>query len=164
MKRLEFTAGAHTYSVGKLSALKQFHISRRLTPLLGAFASVFAEAKGKGKSLAKQLDEGKKDELDLSEKEIASALTAFGTAFATLPDETFDYIMRECFSVVQRKQARGTGWADILTASGDLMYEDMDMVEMLAVCFHVLRHNMASFTDALPSDLMQKARTLLANG
>lgn len=120
-----------TYRLGKLGALPQFHISRRLSPLLAVA----------GTSLA-----GLKLSLDTDVSEFASILEPVTEIIAKMPEEDVNYILFTCLNVVARKQ--GEQWAPI-TRTGQLMFEDIDMPTMLQIVFGVLKNNLGNFMKGL---------------
>jgi hypothetical protein len=132
-----FTVKDKEYSAGKLDAKRQFHVLRRLAPLLGGVV-----AHG---GVNMNEDEG-----------IGEFLNGIGT----LPDDAADYVLDHCLSVVKRND--GGAWCAITAAAPNghrvMQYDDMDMIEMLTVVFYVLRHNISGFFDALPSDLEERLR------
>ena len=132
---MEFELKGQSYAVGKIDARAQFHIVRRLAPVLGEIAPVAASGKMNG--------------LD--------ALPPLAAAIAGLSDADADYCLFGLLSVVRRKQPQGMGWGPVTTGN-TLMYEDIGMVEMLQLAWKALEFNMSGFFAALPSDLKEAAR------
>lgn len=132
---MEFTLNQHTYAIGKIDARSQFHIVRRLAPVLGEIAPAAAGGKIKG--------------LD--------ALPPLANAIAKLSDEDADYCLFNLLAAVRRKQPQGMGWGPVSTGN-ILMYDDLDMVAMLQLAWKALEHNIAGFFAALPSGLTEAAQ------
>ena len=105
---MEFELNGQTYRTGKIDARSQFHIVRRLAPVLGEIAPAAAGGKMGG--------------LD--------ALPPLANAIAKLSDADADYCLFGLLAVVSRKQPQGTGWGPVSTGN-TLMYADIDMVGML---------------------------------
>lgn len=131
---MEFELDGHTYRVGKLDARAQFHIVRRLAPVLGELAPALQGGKG-------GLD----------------ALPPIATAVAKLSDADADYCIFGLLKVVSRKQPNGLGWGPVSTENL-LMYDDIGMTQMLKLAWEALTFNMSGFFAALPSDLKEAAQ------
>jgi hypothetical protein len=136
---LEFDHGGHTYRVGKLPAMRQFHVVRRLAPMLPNMAGL-----------------GLKPGASRPEDMIA-VLEPLARAVAGMSDADAEYVIATCMSAVERKQPAG-GWAR-MESGGRLMFEDMDMVGMVFIVGQVLRHNLSGFFDALPQGFAGASRT-----
>lgn len=133
----EVVVDGQTYCIGALDARSQFHIARRLAPLLGELAPIAARA-------------------DMSAMD---ALPPLANALAKLSDEDADYCIFGLLKVVKRKQVNGLGWGPVCAGS-TLAYHDISMPAMLQLAWHVASANLAGFFAALPSDLkgvIQKA-------
>lgn len=131
---MEFELEGHTYRANKIDARSQFHIVRRLAPVIGELAP--AMQKGKG-----GLD----------------ALPPLANAIAKLSDNDADYCLFGLLKAISRKQPQGTGWAPVSTGEL-LMYDDITMPTMLQLAWKALSHNMQGFFAALPSDLKEAAQ------
>jgi hypothetical protein len=133
-----FEVNGQQYSAGKLDAKRQLHIVRRILPVLGG-----------------ALDEtGVR--LTSDEPNLKGALDTLGS----LPDEQFDYVVDHCLAVTKRRD--GDIWAQVSSpaphGSRNLMYNDIDLVAIGAIVFHVLKRNLSRFFDALPSEFKERAR------
>lgn len=131
---MELELDGHTYRVGKLDARAQFHIVRRLAPVLGELAPALQGGKG-------GLD----------------ALPPIATAVAKLSDADADYCIFGLLKVVSRRQPNGLGWGPVSTENL-LMYDDIGMTQMLKLAWEALTFNMSGFFAALPSDLKEAAQ------
>lgn len=131
---MELELDGHTYRVGKLDARAQFHIVRRLAPVLGELAPALQGGKG-------GLD----------------ALPPIATAVAKLSDADADYCIFGLLKVVSRKQPNGLGWGPVSTENL-LMYDDIGMTQMLKLAWEALTFNISGFFTALPSDLKEAAQ------
>lgn len=116
------------YSTGKLDAFKQAHLARRLIPVLpGLLASVM-------KVDIKKLDGG---------QVLLMAAGPVGQAFAFMPQDDADYVMRTCLAVCQRQD--GGVWAPLMTPGGELMYKDLKLKELVQLCVVVIKENLGNF-------------------
>lgn len=119
-----------SYSVGRLSAKKQFAVSRRLGPFLGdVMPNVHELLYGKG---------------DLVDRAIKLIPTITGT-LAAMKDEDCDFVIDTCLGVV-KKQIENGQWASITTTTGVLMFPDeIDMMVMLQLTAEVVKANLLPF-------------------
>lgn len=130
MMMSEIKIGDHLYRIGRLDARKQFHVARRLAPVL---AGLSGGAEKSGGGLMKQL------------MPIADALSK-------MADEDVDYVLDTCLSVCQRAQ-QGGQYAPVTAHNGGLMFQDIDMAQMIQLTVAVIQGNMAGFFGAAPADL-----------
>lgn len=131
---MEFETEGRTYRVNKIDARSQFHIVRRLAPVLGQIAPAVQGGKGG-----------------------MDALPALADAIAKLSDDDADYVLFGLLKVISRKQDQGLGWGPVATGTV-LMYDDITMPTMLKLAWQALSHNMSGFFAALPSDLKEAAQ------
>lgn len=130
MKTIE--VNGRTYSIGQLDARAQFHVSRRIAPILASM----------GISLA-TLRAGATINLD----QLATSLGPVSEVVANMSDETVDYIIATCFSVVSRKQDEVAGKAQWAPAArgAQMMFADINMPTMLRIVVAVLQENLMDF-------------------
>ncbi len=124
-----------SYRIGRLSALKQFHVVRRLAPLLSGFREVSG------------------DPIDLADLSVPEAVTMLGPlteAVAGMSDADAEYIITTCLGVVERKQTGG-GYAQVVTTDHQILFDDIDMTAMLALTAHTIGGNLQGFFDSLSS-------------
>lgn len=121
----EFQVGDHTYVAGKMNAKQQFHVARRILPVLA----------GAGK-----------------DGDVMDKIRGAAYALSEASDADADYVIDHCLAVVKRKMENGKGYTQIISA-GRLMFEDMTMLEMLQIAGEVLVFNLGNFSDALPKGL-----------
>ncbi len=119
----EFEIGEFAYRAGKMDAMTQFQVTRKLAPVLASF---------------KDVDNDTGDFIPVAE------------AIAKLDDAVVEYVIACCLAVVSRKQLNGTGWAAIWDGRAKRpMFEDIDMSIMLNIVRRVLQGNIGSFSSAL---------------
>jgi hypothetical protein len=157
---MEFQIGEITYMVAKLDARSQFHIVRRLTPVLGGLV-VLAPALGKSyKGIKEKVKRGEKVNVGeiLSDDSFidgaGKGISAMADALSSLSDETADYVLFGLLVAVKRKMPQGTGWASVSTGT-QMMFDDIDMATMLRLAWESIAFNLGGFFAALPSDLKE---------
>lgn len=132
---MDFSIDGIEYKAVKVDAIKQFHLARRLSPFLEAIVPVIAKVKG-GILAA--------DNPEASFDALLEGYAPFAKMMADMPDEQADYILFGLLACVRRKQAQGLGWANISNGSA-LMFQDINMVQMLQCAYHALMENLADF-------------------
>lgn len=137
----------HDYQFAKLSALAQFHIVRRLAPIIGELLNGIDP---------KSFKDGKPN---ISQADMLKALGPISTALAKLSDEEANYVLFGLLKVVQRKQVGG-GWANIATGES-LMFEDIDMKIMIQLSVKSFMVNLGGFISALPSVSKEQAASVI---
>lgn len=123
-----------TYQVGRLNALAQFHVSRRLSPLLATLGTSLASLRG-GLSL------------DLSE--FLPLLEPITEIMASMPEDSVNYVIFTCLGVVKRQQ--GEKFASVTTGN-HVMFEDIDMPVMIQLVVAVLKENLGNFLMELSAE------------
>lgn len=145
-----FTVGDHEYRSEKLDALVQFHISRRLTgvviglaPLISLNASV--------EDLATVISSDIGENIKLLEPVLA--------AVAKMSDEDVNYVVAKTMAKVYRAVKNpGTGaiesWSPMWSNSThSLMYDDLNLSELVQIVWYALRENLEDFSFGSPSRL-----------
>ncbi|MDD3310951.1 phage tail assembly chaperone [Pseudodesulfovibrio sp.] len=122
---MDLTINGNAYRAGRMDARRQFHVVRRLAPIISGLTDL--------KSLM---------------GDPMAALGPLADAIAEMKDADADYILDACLAVVERKQPAG-GWAKVMV-NGGLMFQDLDMAAMLRLTWAVLQEDMQGFFDALP--------------
>lgn len=133
----ELTIAGNAYRVGKLNALQQFHVTRRLGPML-VVAGISVE----------MLRKGMKVEMD----DMVAMAGPVMELLAKMSDEDVDYCINTCLRVAQRQQ--GSAWAPMLAPDGKTpMFADLDMPAMIRIVIEVLKHNLGNFLQGLGDGL-----------
>lgn len=130
----EFEINGQQYRAAKLDAFKQFHVSRRLAPVLSGL--VFSADGGVG--------------------DFTALLQPIAEAVARMPDADCDFILDACLSVVKRQQ--GGNWSTIYAGANQaLMFDDIDMAVMLQIAAKVIQENIGGFFQGHIAGLSNKA-------
>ncbi|MDQ8033240.1 MAG: hypothetical protein REJ50_14600 [Bordetella sp.] len=128
----EIELSGNRYSIGKLSAKQQFHLSRRIAPIIPPLIPVYQRLARSGASLAE-------DGQALSEM-----LQPFMDSLASMADADADQVFDLCLSVVQRHQ--GASWANVWNAQhGVCLFQDMDLGVVLPLVVRVITANLGPF-------------------
>ena len=139
--------GEHEYSIGRSNALDQFHVSRKIAPIIPTLMPIITEvAKGDLAKVIESLDvdEAKENQNnDLSGLQpLAQALEPFMEAFAKMPEDDVNYIIHKCLAVTKRGSA-------VVCRGQSIMFDDLDMGQILPLVIAVIRVSMANFIQGL---------------
>lgn len=146
----EFEQGADTYRIGKLNAFQQFHLSRKVAPIIPTLIPIFLKLNASGVDVRAQLaaSVGSKDAAasplsgDLGS--LAEAMTSFADGIANMPDESAEFILSTCLSVVQRRQ--GTAWFPVWNAQQNTcMFDDLDLGVLIKLSIRVIKESLGPF-------------------
>lgn len=126
---MEFEINGQQYRSGKLSARLQFHVARRLAPVLGGLA---AASKNGG-------------------DDFAGFLQPIADAISGMSDADCDYVLDTCLAIVQRQQ--GSSWANVFVNKAQ-MFDDIDMGAMLQIASKVITENLGGFFQGSAASLL----------
>ncbi len=141
MSERDFEIGSRKFKLNKIDAIKQFHIARRITPVL----SELIPAMG---SIAKAAKSKKKVSTEAEFDEIAKVLAPIMTGISKLSDEDSDKVLYGLLSSVEMQQQTGN-WARVSTDTS-LMINDLELNVLLNLAGRAFMFNMGGFISALP--------------
>jgi hypothetical protein len=152
----EIEIKGNRYSIGRLSAKQQLHVSRRIAPVIPPMIPAFLKL---GENLRSQAGQDGTSGVDRAlnlfggdADGFSSALQPFADALAAMTDADADYVIDNCLTVVQRQQA--SGWARVVTMEGkQYMFADMDMEVILPLVVQVIVANLGPFIQGLLTSL-----------
>ncbi|PRE44129.1 phage tail assembly chaperone [Burkholderia multivorans] len=135
------------YAIGKLSAMQQFHVSRRIAPIIPPMIPVLMKFYEEMDKTEKVSADEKQGVLALVTS-VAPVLQPFADALAGLKDEDAEYVFGTCLSVVERWQ--GAGWAKVWNSTHKTsMFDDIGIDVMLPLVVRVVVANLGSFISGL---------------
>ncbi|KVM87647.1 hypothetical protein WT06_22130 [Burkholderia anthina] len=165
------------YAIGKLNAMQQFHVSRRIAPIIPPMIPVLMKfyAELEQADVAREQERANAALAALAERvegteaaaaaasapaadrsrellsmvdAIAPVLQPFADALAGLKDEDAEYVLGTCLSVVERWQ--GAGWAKVWNiAHKTSMFDDIGIDVMLPLVVRVVVANLGPFISGL---------------
>lgn len=139
----------HEYVIGRLNALDQLHVSRKISPLVPTLMPIISEiAKGDLEKTINAIEQGDNEELTGLEP-LAEALSPLMEAFSNLPEKDVNYVIHKCLSVVKRGGA-------VVCRGETIMFDDLDMEHILPLALAVIRINLGNFIQGL---LMKASHT-----
>lgn len=143
----EVEIDGHSYLIGKLTAMQQFHITRKLSPLLPPLIPILIQAINEKKLIEKDKARNKLDFLDV----LAPLLEPFTEGLSSMEDEHFEYVVDNCLSVLKRKTDIGDNWVKVWNVSGKVaMFADLnDVSKLLPLIIRVLTDSLHPFIQGL---------------
>ncbi len=129
MSNPEVTIGDSVYQIGKLPAMTQFHVVRRIGPVLATMGVSITEMATKGKSL--------NDEVDM-----LSIMGTVSEVVAKMSNDDVEYVIYACLAVVRRQQ--GERYMNVMTGK-NFQFQDIDMTVMMRLTVEVLKENLGGF-------------------
>lgn len=140
---VETTIGPKTYRVEKLDPFKQFHIVRILSPVVGSFIDPIIKAVGGQKMSSDPGEAGKAILTAMLGSDMGPTVTMFLSSIRDMSEKDSEYIIRTCLSAVSVKE--GTSWAKMTTPAGAVLYQDVELPDLLALSWKVITHSLARF-------------------
>jgi hypothetical protein len=130
----ELELGGHKYrTVSKIPAFDQLFIFRKVAPLwsgVGESFTLMPRTNGDGTG---PLPRG-----------FWKALGPGAQALSDMSREDSEEVIKLCLKTCQRDNEHGS-WARVMTDSGQLMFEDIDVMTMLQLAWAVIEENLGNF-------------------
>lgn len=142
MAEVEFEVGGQTYRTTKMNTFVQFHLARRVAPLMIPIAARLGEGGDLRQALAGSDGEP-----------MMQFAVPIIEAIGTMSDTDAENIIFPCLAVVQRRT--GPAWSGVLAGGGlgaqAMMFDDISLPDMLQLVWKVLEVNLQAFFHAVPS-------------
>ncbi|WP_257824718.1 phage tail assembly chaperone [Burkholderia glumae] len=136
----EIEIGGQRYQLGRMSAMQQFHVSRRIATVLPPLIRTYLDMATSDKPMTKNL------------KLLATSIEPVMEALSQLKDEDAEYVIGACMRVVERHH--GDGWARVWSPTQNVcMFDDIDMGAMLTLTGYVIMENLGPFIQGLLTGL-----------
>lgn len=132
MSEIEFEVGGRRYRASKMPAMQQFHVSRKIAPLLPALIPVFVNIAKKG---------GVGEDFGA----LTTLLQPLADGLANLKDEDADFVVGTCLSTVKRENAQGSFTPIWSMAAKTLMSDDMTLADMIPIVVRVIQDQLGPF-------------------
>lgn len=160
---MELKINNESFIIGRLDAQAQFHVWRRVMPIVLEFGASAKEAFGTMDAAPLPADpspEAAQAMMAKLEDKAASVMMGANAAairvLSGMSDEDCDYVLGTCLNVVQK--ASGAGFAKVVTLDKRLphgfqmMFQELDGQAMFQLVAAVIRENLGNFFNA-PSPL-----------
>lgn len=141
---MEFKIGEETYRTGKLSAMRQFHVGRKIAPVLLAMFQARAQASTTLDGVAVDTSSGPTPAITAKlEAALLGVARPVADVLSQMSEKDCEYIIGICLEACERKQ--GEAWAKVVASNGKLMFEDMGLRELMKLSITVIQENLGSF-------------------
>ena len=135
-----FTIGSTEYKTGKIHAFKQFHIVRKMAPILKdlmPMASKLAKIQKSGGTME-----------DLSEDQMLESMAPIVEGISKLSDKDAEWVLVNLLTCVEVKQEHGN-WAKLANENG-MMFDNIELPVLLQAAGRAFMFNLSGFFTALP--------------
>lgn len=136
-----FEINGRQFKLGKINAFKQFHIVRRVGPILADMIP----ALGTVQKISKDGSLSESEKFD----EFAKIAAPFMTGISKLSDADSEYVLYGLLESVEIQQEQHGNWAPIAKGSM-LMMQDLELPLLLQIAGRAFAFNLAGFFSALP--------------
>lgn len=139
---MEIVIQGHTYAIGKMEVETQFHVARRLAPVVYAMSAGLLERLRAGESLS-------------SADNMTSMLTAIEpmvSVISSMSDADSSFVLNHCLAVCQRRtgEGAGAGYQKVrVDGAKTMQFSDIDLLVMLHLVAATIRDNLGNFLHAL---------------
>lgn len=147
----ELEIGGNAYRINSMSAMTQFHVMRKLGPVLPGIVPVLAQAAAALPQADGQEDGGAMTTVD-GVAAIAMAARPLLDGLAAMADADAEYVINHCLSAVMRRDSGGKSWSAV-SRDGVTMFDDIDLMASMQLVWAVLRENYTSFFRAASTAL-----------
>ena len=147
----ELEIGGNTYRINNMPAMTQFHVMRKLGPVLPGIVPVLAQAAAALPQADGQEDGGAMTTVD-GVAAIAMAACPLLDGLAAMADADAEYVINHCLSAVMRRDAGGKSWSAV-HRDGVTMFDDIDLMASMHLVWAVLRENYTGFFRAASTAL-----------
>ena len=147
----ELEIGGNAYRINSMSAMTQFHVMRKLGPVLPGIVPVLAQA-----AAALPQADGQEDGSAMTTVDgvaaIAMAARPLLDGLAAMADADAEYVINHCLSAVMRRDSGGKSWSAV-SRDGVTMFDDIDLMTSMQIVWAVLRENYTGFFRAASTAL-----------
>ena len=147
----ELEIGGNAYRINSMSAMTQFHVMRKLGPVLPGIVPVLAQAATTLPQADGQEDGGAMTTVD-GVAAIAMAARPLLDGLAAMADADAEYVINHCLSAVMRRDSGGKSWSAV-SRDGVTMFDDIDLMTSMQIVWAVLRENYTGFFRAASTAL-----------
>ncbi len=128
-----FEINGNSYQTASMPVMTQFHVMRRMAPVLGKMAQNMTGMVEARAAIASG-----------EEKSAMAALLPLAEAIAELSDADCEFVLNACLAVTKRQE--GANWIPIWNINAKrLQFQDIDLAAMLTIAGNVLTSDLAGF-------------------
>jgi hypothetical protein len=139
----DFELGGRKFKLYKIDTFKQFHIIRRIGPILSDLLPMMKEAAKQGIADVDKMSTDEKLE------NIARFASPVMNGLSKLSDADAEMVLFGLLASVEVQQMPVGNWARVATPSM-LMMQDLELPQLLNIASHAFMFNLSGFLGALP--------------
>lgn len=136
----DFELNGRKFKMSKIDALKQFHVARRISPILADILPAMKSLQSVGGNFESLPNDEKLDK-------IASVIGPFIKGFAQLSDKDAEMVLFNLLQAVEVQQLPTKNWAKIANDTM-IMMQDLDLSILMQVAGRAFMFNLSSFFPA----------------
>jgi hypothetical protein len=136
----DFEIGSIKFKLGKINAIKQFQIARRVAPILSEMLPMLDP-------IAKSMNDQSLSESEKFGKGVVLAKPVL-EGFSKLSDKDSEYVLFTLLSSVEMQQSSGN-WAKLANESM-ILFQDLELSVLMNAAGRAFFHNLTGFFAALP--------------
>lgn len=144
---MEVEIKGKTYRVGRLNALNQMYVFKRISPIAIAFLGTLG-------NIRKFVNVSQKEETTGNDVDVELDFAELGTpviqAFSRIPDEDVSFVMAKCLEQVMRLDGKE---AHRIMVNGQIMYDDIQLIDLMHLTWLVVRDDLQNFTSGIVTRL-----------
>lgn len=137
----EFDLGGRKFKLNKINAMVQFHIVRRIGPLITELISVMGQ-------ISKKNVEGMTEEEKVME--FGKLATPIMMGLSKLSDQDSEYVLYRLLAAVEVHQPQFNVWSHVARAESGIMFQDIELPVIMQVAARSLMFNLKGFFSLLP--------------
>lgn len=140
----EFELAGRKFRLNKINALKQFHVARRISPILSDILPAMKDMKKLGDKGFDSLPEDEKFD------HLAKFLGPFMKGFQEMSDKDSELVLFSLLNAIEVYQDQFKTWARVAN-DNVIMMQDLELPVLLQIAGHAFVFNLAGFfTGPLP--------------
>lgn len=133
----DFQLGGRDFKLNKIDAFKQFHILRRITPILGELAPALKDVKKLSESASER------EKLDM----LGQLAAPIMDGLSKLTDADSELVLFGLLASVEMKGLQGA-WGKVATTNM-LLVQDLELPQLLHIAGKAFVYNLSGFFPAL---------------
>lgn len=137
----EFELNGRKFKIGKLNAFKQFHIVRRIAPILADLLPAIGEMQKLQKIKSNKTEAESFDEM-------AKVLAPLLTGFSKLSDQDSEFVL---FGLLSCVETHSMGAWSYVVRDSMLMSQDLELPALIQIAGRSFMANLSSFFAVLPA-------------
>ncbi|KZQ64980.1 phage tail assembly chaperone [Klebsiella aerogenes] len=142
---MECTIKGVNYRANKLGVFEQLKVSRKLLPILAGLMADFSSIKNLLPAGGEAVN------LERLEPVFNTLLPRIADELSKLTEDDTNAIIHPCLAMVVREN--GKQWTPVFR-SGELMFDDIDLFDMLQLVARVVADSLGNFLPELPDNAM----------